>query len=311
MLSTKIVEIYVEVDDFLKKLPESLPKLLAKMDLKVLSEIELINYLVIPNSRMSLSELMTIEIAYHFSGYQCFKSFYKECLEVHFRQDFPTLLSYNRFIELKKHLVFPLFCFMQATMQKKCTGFSFVDSSKLSVSHPCRVHQHKVFKDKARWGKTSVGWFWGFKLHLCISHKGDILGFTLSLGNQDDRHLDSLKQVFRYVFGLVLGDRGYQSETLRKKFQDQFLKMDSKLRKNTKRRLEALESVMVRKRALIESVFDLLKEHLGLEVASPRCMCNYFVNIFATLAAYTFYENKPSVFISANALQKAKVAMIA
>lgn len=303
MLNSKIVEIFVQVDDFLKELPQKLSEIYSlETALRELGQEELVNFLVIPNSRISLSEALTIEIAYHFSGYRSFKDYYKKCIEIHYRSWFPDLVSYTRFVELKKYFMFPLFCLMQVQMQRKCTMVSFVDSTKLPVCLPPRVHQNKIFKGKATWGKTSVGWFWGFKLHLCISHKGDILGFSVAPGNTDDRAKNAIIPMLRYVFGLVLGDRGYQSEKLREDLKSMFIRFDSKLKRNTKRKLDAMESIMVRRRTVIESVFDILKEHLGLEAKNARSFCNYFVNILATLNAYVFYADKSSVHISSNAL---------
>jgi hypothetical protein len=82
----------------------------------------------------------------------------------HLRSEFPTLVSYSRFVELMPTVLVPLVTYLH-TQLGRCTDISFIDSTSLAVCHNPRIHQHRVFAGRAARGKTSVGWFYGFKLH--------------------------------------------------------------------------------------------------------------------------------------------------
>ena len=108
-------------------------------------------------SRMSLSEVMTIAIAFHGSGFRTFKEFYTLCVLPHWRGAFPNLVSYTRFVELMPWSLMLLCCFVH-TRKGEVTGISFIDSTPIEVCSPCRSRSHKVFKGLAHWAKNSVGW---------------------------------------------------------------------------------------------------------------------------------------------------------
>ena len=108
-------------------------------------------------SRMTLSEVMTIVIAFHGSGFRTFKEFYALQVLPHWKRAFPNLVSYNRFVELMPWCLMLLCCFLN-TCKGEVTGISFVDSTPIEVCHPCRSRSHKVFQNIAGWGKNSMGW---------------------------------------------------------------------------------------------------------------------------------------------------------
>jgi len=130
-------------------------------------------------SRMHLSEVMTILIAFHGSGYRTFKQFYTLQVLPHWRKAFPNLVSYTRFIELMPWSLMLLCCFLH-TRTGEMTGISFIDSTPITVCHRCRASSHKVFEGLVKWGKNSVGWYFGFKLHLVINEYGELLAFKLT-----------------------------------------------------------------------------------------------------------------------------------
>ena len=156
-------------------------------------------------TRLSPSEIMTILILFQQSGYRTFKGFYTQHVQTQLRAEFPHLLSYTRFVELMPRLLVPLAVYLH-TQLGACTGISFIDSTALAVCHNARIAQHRVFRVDARRGKTSVGWFYGFKLHLVVNDRGELLAFCLTPGNVDDRR--PVPRLVRRLFGKLFGDRG-------------------------------------------------------------------------------------------------------
>ena len=162
----------------------------------------------IRKSQMSLSEVMTIIILFHCSNYRTFKHFYTGFIKEYYGRAFPDLVSYNRFIELKASALIPLCCYLNLK-KGKITGISFVDSTSVKVCDNRRIHSHKVFKQYAKRGKNSMGWFYGFKLHLIINDQGELLAFKLTPGNVDDRK--PVPEMATDLSGKLFGDCGYIS----------------------------------------------------------------------------------------------------
>ncbi len=244
---------------------------------------------------LSLSEVMTIIVLFHASGYRNFKTFYLDYVCQHLAWAFPKLPSYNRFVELMPSALVPLCCYLQ-TRRGTCSGISFVDSTTIAVCHNRRIHSHKVFRDLARRGKNSVDWFFGFKLHLVINDCGELLAMRLTPGNTDDR--TPVPNLARALFGKLFGDKGYISQKLFDTLFAEDLQLVTKLKTNMKNKLMPLfDKIMTRKRAIIESVNDQLKNISQIEHTRHRSTTNFFVNLMAGLVAYTFREKKPSLNI--------------
>jgi len=134
-----------------------------------------------PEPRFSISEMMTIVILFHQSNYRTSKHFY-HFISIHFKNHFPKIISYSHFVHLMKDLFIPLFSYL-LSRNGLVTGISFVDATSIKVCHNKRIKRNKVFKGFARRGKTTSGWFYGFKLHLIINEKGEILSFLVTPGN--------------------------------------------------------------------------------------------------------------------------------
>ncbi len=135
---------------------------------------------------ISMSEIITILIFFHSSSFRNFKAFYQGFICLHYKKAFPHLPSYNRFVELKKRVLFPMQFFLFCLFGKS-TGINFVDSTSIKVCHYKRSWAHKVFKGIAKAGHTSMGRFFGLKLHLITNDKGELLNVLLTPGNIDDR----------------------------------------------------------------------------------------------------------------------------
>ena len=247
--------------------------------------------------QLTLSEIMTIMIYYHESGYKTFKNFYEKHVLVHMKADFHPLVSYNRFLELRQNALAPLLMFLQFNALKCCTGISFIDSFPLKACHVKRAYSHKTFKGLAKRGKTSVGWFYGFKLHMIINHLGEIIAFCITPGNVSDNNENVLIKLTKKVFGKLFGDRGYlTNELLFKKLYSNGVHLITKIRKNMKNKLMPLQDkFFLRKRGTIESVGSILKESESLEHTRHRSLGGFFAHVIATLVAYNFREKKPSI----------------
>ncbi|EPE9881917.1 IS982 family transposase, partial [Flavobacterium psychrophilum] len=165
---------------------------------------------------MSKSEVITITILFHLSGFRCFKHFYIYYVQKHMQDDFPNTVSYNRFTELMQSNILPLTMFLKTCCLGKCTGISFVDSTPIRVCKNKRIKRNKVFKDIAQVGKSTMGYFYGFKLHIVINDKGEILSFNITQANVDDREPLKNENFLKNIFGKLFGDKGYISKELTK-----------------------------------------------------------------------------------------------
>ena len=244
-------------------------------------------------SSLSSSEIITIVVCYHQSGYKTFKWFYERYVCQRLRSAFPGLVSYNRFIEFLPTILIPLTCFMQSRCRPG-NGIAFIDSTPLRVCENIRIPRHKTFKTEAERGKTSTGWFYGFKLHLLIDDCGHILSFRITRGNVDDRK--PIPEMLKNFIGKVFGDRGYISQKLTELLAADNVELITTLKKNMKPRvLAAFDKLLLRKRSIIETVNDQLKNIFDLEHSRHRSLTNYMVNIIASLVAYSYQSKKPSL----------------
>jgi hypothetical protein len=192
-----------------------------------------------------------------------------------------------------KGLFVPLFAYL-LHRRGHITGIAFIDSTSLAVCHNKRISRNRVFKGLARRGKTTAGWFYGFKLHLIINDKGEILAFQLTPGNISDVSL--VEQLSKGLFGKLFGDRGYISADLAKKLIEKGIEFFTAIRTNMKQKLLTLRNkILLRKRVLIETVNDQLKNISQIEHSRHRGRGNFLVNLLSGLIAYTHQPKKPSL----------------
>lgn len=290
-----LTQLFVEIDDFMKEFEETMKKQLIS-DGKMKRDRQ---------SRLSLSEIMTIIVYFQMSKYRTFKDYYTRYVMVYLRDAFPDLLSYKRFVALKPRVLFPLVAFMKNRCVGECTGITFVDSTTIEVCHNRRIHNHKVFKDIAQRGKSSTGWFYGFKLHLLVNELGDILNFIFTPGNIDDRNESMMTKLTKNIKGKLLGDKGYLSKKLFEMLWEKDIQLITKIKKNMKNKLmPIIDKFLLRKRALIESINDQLKNISQLEHTRHRSPINAMVNWISALVAYSYQEKKPSINLTAKERQK-------
>ena len=283
-----IISVFYEIDNFCKKfIPYMEQQCIQTGDKPVPLELP---------SRLTLSGAMTICAVFHLSGYRTFKWFYQELVLKNYRKFFPNIVSYNRFVELMPYTALPMVFFAHSRCGK-CTGISFADSATIDVCDSHRIQQHRVFKDIAQRGKSSTGWFYGFKLHISINDKGEILNFCLTCGNKDDRNPEVMGHLTKNIFGKLFADKGYISKKLASQLQKNGIQLVTKQKKNSKTKslMELSDKILLRKRAVIESVNDFLKNICQIEHSRHRSCCNFVVNLVSGIAAYSFLPKKPSI----------------
>ena len=283
----KVTELYCMADDFCKYFDRQMKKYTLKNVNK---------RIYYRDSIMSKAEIMLIMILFHDSGYRCFKHFYLEKVCKHLRHLFPKVVSYNRFVELEREVAIPLVLFIKRVLLGKCTGISFVDSTPLRVCRNQRIHIHKTFKGIAQRGKCSTGWFFGFKLHLICNEKGELLNFMITPGDVDDRKPLEYRSFVDFIYGKLFGDKGYIGKELFQRLFVNGIQLVTKLRTNMKGALmNVSDRLLLRKRAIIETVNDELKNIAQVEHSRHRCFDNFIVNMLGAIAAYCMFPKKPCI----------------
>lgn len=275
-------ELFVEVDDFWQFFqPEYEQHLLADPTRRRRP------------GKLSVSEIITILIAFQSSNHRTFKHFYLSLLANH-RCDFPDLISYNRFVELIPRVPLPLFAYLMTCCLGKVTGISFIDSTTIKVCHNKRIKRNRVFQGLAACSRSTMGWFYGFKLHLIINDCGELLAFTVTPGNVDDRQ--PVPSMTQKLWGKLFGDKGYISQPLFEQLHQRGVQLITSIRKNMKNKMMQMQDkILLRKRSLIETVNDQLKNISQIEHTRHRSSLNFFVHVLAGLAAYAKQPKKPSL----------------
>lgn len=245
-----------------------------------------------PQCRLADSEIMTILIAFQSSNYRHFKAFYQGFLRAYLYQAFPNLPSYQRFIELIPRVMVPLCLFAQLNSGKR-TGIYYIDSSCLPVCHLKRSKNHKTFKHIAQYGKTSVAWFFGLKLHIVINDKGELIAFKITSGKQSD--VKAGESLLSTLSGLAFGDKGYIGKKVAETLLEKGLKLITRTRKNMKtNKLSSVESQLLNQRNLVETVIGHLKFAYHVWHTRHRSVVNAMSHLLAALCAYTIEPLKLS-----------------
>ncbi len=184
-------------------------------------------------------------------------------------------------------------CFCSQPNRQK-TGIYFVDSTLLKACHIKREKQNKVFAGIAKKSKSTMGWFFGFKLHIVINDKGELMAFKITKGNVDDR--EPVPALAKGLVGKLIGDKGYVSSNLFLELWNDGLQLITKIKKNMKNKLMPLiDKILLRKRAIVESVNDQLKNISQIEHTRHRSVWNFVCNVVAELCAYSLQQKKPSI----------------
>ncbi len=184
------------------------------------------------------------------------------------RNEFPHTISYNRFVERPRQVGLHLLLFLQTCALGECTGISIIDSTPIVSCHIKRERRHRTMKGWAAKGKCTMGWFYGFKLHLVINDKGEVIQWLLTLGNVDDRKPLKNRKFTDRLFGML------------------FVNDIHLVTKNMKNSLMNLyDKILLRKKSVIETVNDELKNICQIEHTRHRSIDNFATNLFAGFIA--------------------------
>lgn len=236
--------------------------------------------------RVAQAEIIVIMIMFHSSNHKCLKHFYLNEICVRYRHLFPPTVSYNRFTELEKSVVVQFVIFIKKCLLGKCTGISFVDNTLLRVCRNQRIHMHKVFKGIAQRGKCFLGWFYSFKLHLICNDKGEILNFMITPGDVDDREPLKMRTFVEFIYGKLVGDKGYIGQDLFNKLFIDGIQLITELKNNMRGGLRLIyDRILLRKQAIIETINDELKNIAQIEHSRHRSFPNFIVNLIGGIAA--------------------------
>ncbi len=245
---------------------------------------------------MNCSEVITLMVLFHSGGFRNMKHFYLHYVQKHLDHQFPHTVSYNRFVELMQAATLPMSVFMKTCCMGEGTGISFIDSTPIRVCKNKRIKRNKVFDGLAKVGKSTMGYFFGFKLHIVINDKGELLNFAITQGNVDDREPLKNKNFIKALKGKLYADKGYVSQTLTRILFLDGLHLITSIRNNMKNTLmELKDKILLRKRSVIETVNDELKNICQVEHSRHRSFANFITNLISGLIAYSFFPKKPAI----------------
>jgi Transposase DDE domain len=277
-----LLELFCDVDDYCQAMVQ-----------KYSDQLPAKNTPQVRQPGLRASEIITILVHFHQSHYRNFKMYYIHQVRGQLRAEFPNAVSYERFIQLMERVVVLLWGYAWSR-RGECTGISFIDSTSLDVCDNHRISRHRVFKDIAERGHTSMGYFYGFKLHLVVNEYGELLAFTLTPGNVDDR--EPVPTLTTDLFGKLFGDKGYLSQALFKELYDQGVQLITGIRSNMKNKLMPLtDKLLLRKRFIIETINDQLKNVSQIEHSRHRKPLHFLMNVLAGLIAYSWQDAKPAI----------------
>lgn len=246
--------------------------------------------------QLSDGEIVAILVCFHFGTFHNFKHYYLFFIKEHLHSFFPAAVSYNRFVELESRVAIPMILMLKLLCFGECTGITYVDSTCIPVCHNKRIKRNKVFKDYAQVGKSTMGWFYGFKLHLVCNDKGELLNFCVTRANVDDRNPEVFNVLSKDLFGKLYADKGYISKTLFETLFNDGIHLVTGLKSNMRNKLMPLrDKILLRKRSVIETINDELKNIAHAVHSRHRGLANFLMNMISALMAYSFFPKKPAI----------------
>lgn len=278
-LITILIMIYSFTDDFNKQVVGSLYPSLEKPS-KGKPPIK--------KGNLSVAEMVSLAVFRFFTGHRSWKEFYRHVKGYHYK-DFPNLPAYSNFIDRINKLSFFAMLILQFLMNlfNQMTGeqgLKFVDGSKLMACNIKRELNNKVCKGIARKSKSTMGWFYGFKLHIICNELMHILAFTITPGNMDERK--ALAKIWDNTLGMIIADAGYIGKDWVQKARDAGKILLTAVKANMKKLMTKTQHTLLKLRQCVETVFSVLKLRMGMENILPRSPLGFFAHYLWCLTAY-------------------------
>jgi hypothetical protein len=287
----RLVEVFCEVDDFCK----------AFQDASESHRLGNGQGSRGPDPGLAEAEIITLLLELHSSGFKYLKNFYNSPRGEVLRRYFPGMPCYERFIALQQRAFLPLVAFLVSKLGKK-TGVYYSDSTALPVCHNRRIGRHKTVTGLAARGRTSMGWFFGFKLHLVFNDLNEIVALKLTPGHVADT--TPVPALTKALLGKLFGDKGYISKKLAEELLRRGLTLFTRVRKNMKSLpVSMIDRVLLNGRNMAEPIIGSLKGRSCLNLPKHRLPCNGFLHMTAALVAYpldpiqpkhAFFSHRPS-----------------
>ena len=244
-----------------------------------------------PQPGLAVSEIITLLLVLHSSRFKYLKNFYQGLALPLLRQCFPGMPCYEQFVAVQQRAFVPLMFFLLSRLGKK-TGIYYIDSTALPVCDNHRIQRHKTFAGLAARGKTSMGWFFGFKLHLVFNHLNQIVVCKLTPGQVHDTQ--PVPQLTKHLLGKLFGDKGYIGKQLAQKLLRRGLTLFTRVRKNMKSLPLALpDKLLLNARNMAETIIGSIKQFSSLNLPMHRQPLNAFLHLLAAITAYQINPIKP------------------
>ncbi len=274
-ITDQLVHMFCQIDDFCKELDQYTEHLLPEGQQTKKRG---------PKQSLSLSEIMTILMMFHHVRFRDFKTYYQYYVKRFWQREFSDFPSYSRFITIMKQAIFPMTLFTCINSGQR-TGIYYIDSSCLPVCHIKRSKRHKTFADIAGYGRTSVAWFFGLKLHIVINDRGELIAFKITQGQRHDNR--EAANLLKTLEGLAFGDKGYIGKKLFDELMQNGLKFITRKRKNMRAdSLSGYEQQLLNQRGIVETVIGHLKHHYQIWHTRHRSVLNAMTHLITALAAY-------------------------
>lgn len=278
-LNAILLLIFCFVDDFIKGILENIKFALTRP-----------NHNAPPTKKhnLSIAEIVTLCIFRFFTGIRNWKDFYRHVKSYH-AKDFPNLPNYQNFICAANNLSGFAAILTQGFMQIFKNGTSvedlkFVDSTRLRVCDIKRELSHKVAKNIATKSKSTMGWFYGFRLHIISNELLQILSFKIATATVDERV--ALEMMWKDIFGIIIADAGYIGKEWKDKAQEIGKNLFAAVRANMKKIMTEAQHHLFDLRQKVEVVFSVLKLRFGLETSLPRSELGYLAHYLWCITAY-------------------------
>ena len=258
-----LIAIYIFIDNFIKQALQSISRAIERPGR---------NHPPIRTYNLSIAELTSLAIFRFFTGHRNWKDFYKHIKTYH-AQDFPNLPTYGNFIEAMNKLSSLAAILLQGFMNvfQRMTSkerLKFADGSKLKACGIKREFSHKVCRGLASKSKSTMGWFYGFKLHIICNELMQILNLKITTATFDERK--ALEMMWANIFGTIVADAGYVGKEYQKKARENGKILFTCVRANMKKVMTETQHQILNLRQKVETVFSVLKLRMGLETTLPR-----------------------------------------